>query len=85
MVNWHSLAETFFGAAILFFIGSYIFSFWAVTWMSYDNYESGILNYLVDLTHYFALVGLPLLAAIFCALMDIGDQLRKGGTGEVVA
>jgi hypothetical protein len=81
MVNWHSWAETFFGVAVPLFIGSQIWSLWAMRWISYDNYESGILNYLVDLTHYVALVGLPLLAAIFCALMDIGDRLHGKDQG----
>jgi hypothetical protein len=76
MVNWLSWAKFFFGLAIISFIGSEIYSFMAATWIDFSNYESGILYNLVDLTHFIALVGLPLLAAIFCALMDIGDRLR---------
>jgi hypothetical protein len=33
--------------------------------------------YLTDIDHIIFLVGIPLLAAIFCALMDIGIRLRE--------
>ena len=81
MVNWRSWAEAFFGLAIIDFIGAEIYSFWAVKWINFENIESVILYYLVDLSHFVALVALPLLAAIVCALFDMGEQMRKRDQG----
>ena len=77
---WQYL-NSFLNAIDLLFIGSFIYSFWAVRWINMSSYESGVLYYLVDLVHYISLAGLPLLVAIFCALMDIGDRLRERGQG----
>jgi hypothetical protein len=80
MVNWYRWAESFFAMAILLFMGSLVYSFWEVTGRP-SSYESAILTCLDDQLRYVVFVGLPLLAAIFCTLMDIGKQLRKGGQG----
>jgi hypothetical protein len=78
MVNWHRWAESFFAMAIL--MGSLVYSFWEVRGRT-SSYESAILTYLDDLLRYVVFVGFPLLAAIFCALVDIGKQFRKEGQG----
>ena len=73
---WRSMAIFSVFMAILGFFTSFWFLRSFLT-----GSESLTEYFLIDIDHIIFLVGIPLLAAIFCALMDIGDRLRERGQG----
>jgi hypothetical protein len=71
----------FAALAVLGSIGTTYFGAQMLPMMSQTT-ASTTIYYEMEISHHLEWTIIPLLAAIFCALMDVGDQLRRRGQAK---